>query len=148
MRDKHNKTLPSDPWRGIVRYEHTKHRARSTGFSPASKANSPAVLFHERARDPQTETRSHIFFGGKERFKDPGPQLGWDAGSLVGLGTQPRRDQARPLSAELARATRRAERAEAKLAKAQKVIEIQGKVSELLEQLLAESTTEDKQSRS
>jgi hypothetical protein len=71
-----------------------------------------------------------------------------DAGALVGLGNQPRRDQARPLSAELARATRRAERAEAKLAKAQKVIEIQGKVSELLEQLLAESTTEDKQSRS
>jgi hypothetical protein len=64
------------------------------------------------------------------------------------LGAQPRRDQARPLSAELARATRRAERAEAKLAKAQKVIEIQGKVSELLEQLLAESTSEDKQSRS
>jgi hypothetical protein len=61
---------------------------------------------------------------------------------------QPRRDQPRPLSAELVRATRRAERAEAKLAKAQKVIEIQGKVSELLEQLLAESTTEDKQSRS
>ena len=59
---------------------------------------------------------------------------------------QPRRDQPRPLSA--VRATRRAERAEAKLAKAQKVIEIQGKVSELLEQLLAESTTEDKQSRS
>jgi transposase len=64
------------------------------------------------------------------------------------LGDQPRRDQPRPLSAELVRATRRAERAEAKLAKAQKVIEIQGKVSELLEQLLAESTTEDKQSRS
>ena len=64
------------------------------------------------------------------------------------VGTQPRREPAPPLSAELARATRRAERAEAKLAKAQKVIEIQGKVSELLEQLLAESTTEDKQSRS
>jgi hypothetical protein len=52
-----------------------------------------------------------------------------DAGALVGLRTQPHRE-ARPLSAELARATRRAERAEAKLAKAQKVIEIQGKVSE------------------
>jgi len=71
-----------------------------------------------------------------------------DAGALVGLAAQPRRDQAGPRSAELARATRRAERAEAKLAKAQKVIEIQGKVSELLEQLLAESTTEDKQPRS
>jgi hypothetical protein len=71
-----------------------------------------------------------------------------DAGALVGLSAQPRKDQARPFSAELARATRRTERAEAKLAKAQKVIEIQGKVSELLEQLLAESTTEDKQSRS
>jgi hypothetical protein len=71
-----------------------------------------------------------------------------EAGALVGLRTQPRSDHDRPLSAELARATRRAERAEAKLAKAKKVIEIQGKVSELLEQLLAESTTEDKQSRS
>ncbi len=73
-----------------------------------------------------------------------------EAGALGGPArrNQPRRDQPRPLSAELVRATRRAERAEAKLAKAQKVIEIQGKVSELLEQLLAESTTEDKQSRS
>jgi transposase len=67
-----------------------------------------------------------------------------DAGALVGLSAQPRKDQAVPRNAELARATRRAERAEAKLAKARKVIEIQGKVSELLEQLLAEGTTEDK----
>ena len=41
--------------------------------------------------------------------------------------------------AELARVRRRAERAEADLAKAKLVIEIQGKASELLGQLLTES---------
>jgi transposase-like protein len=71
-----------------------------------------------------------------------------DAGALGGLETKPRKDRPAPREAELARATRRAERAEAKLAKARQVIEIQGKVSVLLEQLLAESTTHGKQSRS
>ncbi|MCU1490657.1 MAG: transposase [Acidimicrobiaceae bacterium] len=71
-----------------------------------------------------------------------------DAGALGGLDAKPRKDRAAPGRGELDRVTRRAERAEAKLAKAQQVIEIQGKVSVLLEQLLAESTTDDKQSRS
>jgi transposase-like protein len=71
-----------------------------------------------------------------------------DIGALGGLETKPRKDRPAPQRDALARATRRAERAEAKLAKAQQVIEIQGKVSVLLEQLLAESTTDDKQSRS
>jgi transposase-like protein len=71
-----------------------------------------------------------------------------DAGALGGLDAKPRKDRATPGRGDLDRATRRAERAEAKLAKAQQVIEIQGKVSVLLEQLLAESTTDDKQSRS
>lgn len=71
-----------------------------------------------------------------------------DAGALGGLNTKPRKDRPVPQLAELARATRRAERAEAKLAKAQQVIEIQGRFPVLLEQLLAESTTEHKQSRS
>jgi transposase len=71
-----------------------------------------------------------------------------DAGALGGLDAQPRKDRAAPHRGELERVTRRAERAEAKLAQAQQVIEIQGKVSVLLEQLLAESTTDDKQSRS
>ena len=71
-----------------------------------------------------------------------------DVGALGGLGAKPRKDRVAPGRGELERATRRAERAEAKLAKAQQVIEIQGKVSVLLEQLLAESTTDDKQSRS
>jgi len=68
-----------------------------------------------------------------------------DAGALVGLTTKPRKDRLAPEQAELTRATRRAERAEAKLAKARQVIEIQGKVSELLEQLLSESDTEPRQ---
>jgi transposase len=71
-----------------------------------------------------------------------------DAGALAGLDDKPRNDRAAPQRGELDRATRRAERAEAKLAKARQVIEIQGKVSVLLEQLLAESTTDDRQSRS
>lgn len=71
-----------------------------------------------------------------------------DAGALGGLDAKPRKDRTSPGRDELGRVTRRAERAEAKLAKAQQVIEIQGKVSVLLEQLLAESTADDKQSRS
>ena len=71
-----------------------------------------------------------------------------DAGGLAGLADQPRSDRVPAGRADLSRAIRRAERAEAKLAKAQQVIEIQGKVSVLLEQLLAESTTDDKQTRS
>ena len=68
-----------------------------------------------------------------------------DAGALVGLTAKPRKDRPAPEQAELTRATCRAERAEAKLAKARQVIEIQGKVSELLEQLLSESDTEPRQ---
>jgi len=68
-----------------------------------------------------------------------------DAGALVGLTAKARKDRPAPEQAELTRATRRAERAEAKLAKARQVIEIQGKVSELLEQLLSESDTEPRQ---
>ncbi len=71
-----------------------------------------------------------------------------DAGTLGGLDPKPKKDGAAPGRVELDRVTGRAERAEAKLARAQQVIEIQGKVSVLLEQLLAESTTDDKQSRS
>jgi transposase-like protein len=70
-----------------------------------------------------------------------------DAGALVGLAAKARKDQPAPDQAELTRARRRAERAEAKLAKARQVIEIQGKVSELLEQLLAESDAEPRQPR-
>jgi transposase-like protein len=68
-----------------------------------------------------------------------------DAGALVGLAAKPRKDRPAPEQADLVRARRRAERAEAKLAKARQVIEIQGKVSVLLEQLLAESDAEPKQ---
>jgi len=68
-----------------------------------------------------------------------------DAGALVGLAAKARKDRPAPEQAELRQAKRRAERAEARLAKARQVIEIQGKVSELLEQLLAESDAEPKQ---
>ncbi len=51
-----------------------------------------------------------------------------DAGALAGLGQRPRPRATSPEQAELARLRRRAERAEADLAKARLVIGIQGKV--------------------
>ena len=59
-----------------------------------------------------------------------------DAGGLVGSGRPRGRPKADPLKAENARLLRRAERAEADLAKARKVIEVQGNVSALLGELL------------
>jgi transposase len=59
-----------------------------------------------------------------------------DAGALEGLERKRGRKPADPRDAELAVLRRRAERAEAELEKARKVIEIQGNVSALLEQML------------
>lgn len=64
-----------------------------------------------------------------------------DAGALAGLAPKPRPHPGADAS-ELGRLRRRAERAEAELHKARLVIEIQGKASELLERLLAESEDE------
>ena len=63
-----------------------------------------------------------------------------DAGALAGLAPRSRPAKATPEQAELVRVRRRAERAEAELAKTRLVIEIQGKASELLGRLLAESS--------
>ncbi len=70
-----------------------------------------------------------------------------DAGAIAGLTTKPRPPRLTPEQAELARVRRRAERAETELAKTRLVIEIQGKASELLERLLAESDDDPKQPR-
>jgi transposase-like protein len=70
-----------------------------------------------------------------------------DAGALAGLAPRPRPRAAAPERAEVARLRRRAERAEGELAKARLVIDIQGKASELLERLLAESDEERRQPR-
>jgi transposase len=70
-----------------------------------------------------------------------------DSGALAGLEPKKRAVTRSPLHAELARTQRRAERAEAELAKTRLVIEIQGKASELLERLLAESDEDTKQPR-
>jgi hypothetical protein len=59
-----------------------------------------------------------------------------EAGSLEALERPRGRKPADPLEAENALLRRRAERAEAELAKARKVIEIQGNVSALLGELL------------
>ena len=59
-----------------------------------------------------------------------------DAGALGALERPRGRKPANPLAAENAELRRRAERAEAELNKAKRVIEIQGNVSALLEQML------------
>lgn len=62
-----------------------------------------------------------------------------DVGVLAALAPKTRSKKQSAEQAELARARQRAERAEADLAKARLVIEIQGKASALLEQLLTEN---------
>ncbi|MGC8634747.1 MAG: transposase [Candidatus Limnocylindrales bacterium] len=69
-----------------------------------------------------------------------------DAGALAGLAPRPR-PRASAEQLELARLRRRAERAEAELTKARLVIDIQGKASELLGRLLAESDEGQRQPR-
>jgi transposase-like protein len=59
-----------------------------------------------------------------------------DRGGLVALGRPRGRRHGHPLAAEVATLRKRAERAEAELAKARKVIEVQGNVSALLGILL------------
>jgi transposase-like protein len=65
--------------------------------------------------------------------------VGWrnarDAGALAGLDRARGRKPADPRESELARLRRRAERAEAELARARLIIDVQGKVSALLDGL-------------
>ena len=63
-----------------------------------------------------------------------------DAGALEALERPRGRKSADPREAEIAALRRRAERAEAELVKARKVIEVQGNVSALLEELLEPSS--------
>jgi transposase len=70
-----------------------------------------------------------------------------DAGALAGLDPKPRPRARSPEQRELSRLQQRAERAEAELAKARLVIDIQGKASELLERLQAESDEDQRQPR-
>ena len=72
---------------------------------------------------------SHLTYWRKQR----------DAGALVALGRPRGRKPADRRDAELAALRRRAQRAEAELAKARKVIEVQGNVSALLGELLEPS---------
>jgi transposase len=69
---------------------------------------------------------SHLTYWRKQR----------DAGALQALGRARGRAKPNPLEAENARLRARAERAEAELCKARRVIEVQGNVSALLGDLL------------
>jgi transposase-like protein len=62
-----------------------------------------------------------------------------DRGALAELARPSGRPAADPKDAEIARLKRRVERAEAELETARKVIEVQGKLSALLEQLATDS---------
>ena len=66
-----------------------------------------------------------------------------ERGALEALERPRGRPKADPRERELADLRRRAERAEAELVKARKVIEVQGKVSALLEDLLKPSSAQD-----
>lgn len=70
-----------------------------------------------------------------------------DAAILEGLAPKARPRTTTPEQVEIARLRRRAEKAEAELAKARLVIDIQGKASELLGRLLAEGDEETRQPR-
>lgn len=70
-----------------------------------------------------------------------------EEGALGALERKRGRKPADPLAAENAELRRRAERAEAELAKARKVIEVQGNVSALLEDLLGTESAEESTER-
>ena len=63
-----------------------------------------------------------------------------DEGALGALSKRRGRPAADPRDGEIARLRRRAERAEAELVKARKVIEVQGNVSALLDELLRDGS--------
>lgn len=67
-----------------------------------------------------------------------------DAGAKEALARPAGRAPADPRDREIARLRRRAERAESELETARKVIEVQGKLSALLEQLATDSAPDEK----
>ncbi len=118
-------------------------RATRRHFSGAYKLSILAE--YERADDPGAKGAilrreglysSHIVEWRRAR----------ETGAIAALAPKVRQPSRSPADIELERVRRRAEKAEAELAKARLVIEIQGKASALLEALLAESD-EPKQPR-
>ena len=67
-----------------------------------------------------------------------------EAGAEQALGRPAGRQPADPRDREIARLRKRAERAEADLSTARRVIEVQGKLSALLEQLATDSAPDEK----
>ncbi|MGH9382110.1 MAG: hypothetical protein ACRD2Z_16070 [Thermoanaerobaculia bacterium] len=67
-----------------------------------------------------------------------------DAGALAALERPRGRKKSPPLAAETARLRRRLERSEAELARARRVIEVQGNVSALFEELLSRGAQTDR----
>jgi transposase len=123
-------TLPERPSRRVFSAEY-KLRILTEYEAAATDGSRGAILRREGLYS------SHIIDWRRAR----------DAGALAGLAPRPRPRAASPEQAEVARLRRRAERAEAELAKARLVIDIQGKASALLERLLAEGDEDPRQPR-
>ena len=123
-------TLPVRPVRRTFTAEY-KQRILAAYESAATDGSRGAILRREGLYS------SHITEWRRAR----------DAGVLAGLAPRPRPRAISPEEAELARLRRRAEKAEADLAKARLVIDIQGKASELLGRLLAGGDEDQRQPR-
>lgn len=123
-------SLPERPLRRTFTAEH-KARILAEYESAPTDGSRGAILRREGLYS------SHIVEWRRAR----------DAGVLAGLAPRPRPRASSPEHLENARLRRRAERAEADLARARLVIDIQGKASELLGRLLAEGDGETRQPR-
>ena len=124
---------PTPPERPVRRTFTADHKARILAEYEAAPTDGSrgAILRREGLYS------SHIIDWRKAR----------DAAILDGLAPKPRPRTTTPEQQEIERLRRRAERAEAELAKARLVIDIQGKASELLGRLLAEGDEETRQPR-
>ena len=124
---------PTPPERPVRRTFTADHKARILAEYEAAPTDGSrgAILRREGLYS------SHIIDWRKAR----------DAAILDGLAPKRRPRTTPPEQQEIERLRRRAERAEAELAKARLVIDIQGKASELLGRLLAEGDEETRQPR-
>jgi transposase-like protein len=124
---------PTPPERPVRRTFTADHKARILAEYEAAPTDGSrgAILRREGLYS------SHIIDWRKAR----------DAAILDGLAPKPRPRTTTPEQQEIERLRRRAERAEAELAKARLVIDIQGEASELLGRLLAEGDEETRQPR-
>ena len=105
-------------------------RSAAAGGSTRGAVPDPELVERARRRRFPAEYKLRIL-----READACTRSG-ETGALVALGRRRGRPRPHPLEAENAKLRQRLERADAELAKARKVIEVQGNVSALLGELL------------